>query len=136
MNILKVLGAAAMTVGMLLPPAPSFAHHSFAAEFDRNNCRVFTGTLAGISWQNPHMYFLMDIKDASGKAESWSLQGYSTLTMTRAGTSRQDLLDNVGKEVSVRGCLAKSGTEHKAAAGTLKLSDGRWRQVGQLQDNN
>jgi hypothetical protein len=35
----------------------------------------------------------------------------------------------------VRGCLARSGAEHKAAAGTLKfLSDGRVREVGQLQD--
>ena len=132
MTIRAMLGAAACA--MLAVPVS--AHHSVSSEFDTKNCRDFTGTLTNVSWQNPHMHFLMDIKDAAGKAQSWSFQGYSTLTMTRAGTSREDFMNNVGKEISVRGCLTRSGTEHKAAAGTLKLSDGRWRQVGQLQDNN
>ena len=134
MRIARNLGGALALVTLLAGPAA--AHHSVASEFDTKNCRDFTGTLRELSWQNPHMHFLMDIKDASGKVESWSFQGYSTLTMSRAGTSRQDFMDNMGKEVSVRGCLARSGTERKAAAGTLKFADGRWRQVGQLQDNN
>ena len=133
MNIRTILGAAALSA---LLAAPALAHHSVSSEFDTKNCKDFTGTLTSVSWQNPHMHFMADVKDASGKVESWSFQGYSTLTMTRAGTSRQDFLDNVGKEIMVRGCLARSGTQHKAAAGTLKLSDGRMRQVGQLQDNN
>jgi hypothetical protein len=133
MTIRTILGAAAVSA---LLAVPAFAHHSVASEFDTKNCKDFTGTLTSISWQNPHMHFMADVKDASGKVESWSFQGFSTLTMTRAGTSRQDFLDNVGKEIWVRGCVARSGTEHKAAAGTLKLADGRTRQVGQLQDNN
>ena len=133
MTIRTILGAA---VASALLAVPAFAHHSVSSEFDTKNCKDFTGTLTGVSWQNPHMHFNADVKDASGKVESWSFQGYSTLTMTRAGTSRQDFLDNVGKEIFVRGCLARSGTEHKAAAGVLKLADGRMRQVGQLQDNN
>jgi len=133
MKIHSILGALALAA---LAATPVLAHHSVSSEFDTNNCRDFTGTLTSVSWQNPHMHFLADVKDASGKVETWQFQGYSTLTMTRAGTSRQDFLDNVGKEIQVRGCLARSGTEHKAAAGVLKLADGRLRQVGQLQDNN
>src|SRR5688572_5081773 len=78
--------------------------------------------------------FFVDIKDASGKVESWSFQAYSPVTLRRNGTDRQVFLDNVGKEVKVRGCLAKNGTPLAAAAGTLKFSDGELRQVGQLQD--
>src|SRR6266545_3623227 len=120
MTIRTILGAAAVSA---LLTVPAFAHHSVSSEFDTKNCRDFTGTLTGVSWQNPHMHFMADVKDAGGKVETWSFQGYSTLTMTRAGTSRQDFLDNVGKEIFVRGCLARSGTEHKAAAGVLKLAD-------------
>jgi hypothetical protein len=127
--------AAAMALVWLLRAVPSSAHHSVASEFDVKNCRDFTGILTRLAWENPHTHWFMDIKDASGKVESWSFQGYSTLTMRRAGTDRQDLLDNIGKEVWVRGCLTKSGTEKKAAAGTLKFADGRVREVGQLQDN-
>jgi hypothetical protein len=115
-------------------PVPSFAHHSFAAEFDSNTCRNFTGTLTRIDWQNPHGYFYMDIKDASGKVESWSFQTYALITLKRAGTDRQMFIENIGKETWVRGCLAKNGRKNYAAAGTLKFADGVLRQVGQLQD--
>ena len=135
MTIRTILGAAALAVGALAATAPLSAHHSVSSEFDVKNCRDFAGTLTSLSWQNPHAYFDMDVKDATGTVESWSFQTYSTLTLKRAGTDRQTFLENIGKEVWVRGCLARSGAEHKAAAGTLKFADGRVRQVGQLQDD-
>jgi hypothetical protein len=54
--------------------------------------------------------------------------------LKRAGTDRQLFIDNIGKEIFVRGCLAKNGRDHYAAAGTLRFTDGVLRQVGQLQD--
>ena len=134
MRIPKLLGSTTMTAALMLLAAPSFAHHSFAAEFDANNCREFTGTLTKIDWQNPHGYFYMDIKDANGKAESWSFQTYALITLKRAGIDRQFFIDNVGKEVWVKGCLAKNGRTNYAAAGLFKGADGVLRQMGQLQD--
>ena len=130
----RLLGAAALTGVLLLFASPSRAHHSFAAEFDGNNCREFTGVLTKLDWQSPHAYFYVDIKDGSGKVENWSFQTYALITLRRSGTDRQLFLDNIGKEVWVRGCLARNGRQHYAAAGSLKLSDGVLRQVGQLQD--
>jgi hypothetical protein len=43
-------------------------------------------------------------------------------------------IENIGKEVWVRGCIARNGKSNYAAAGTLKFKDGVLRQVGQLQD--
>jgi len=131
---MRILLSAMMTAGLLLPAAPSFAHHSFAAEFDANNCREFTGTLTKIDWQNPHGYFYMDIKDVNGKVASWSFQTYALITLKRAGIDRQFFIDNVGKEVWVKGCLAKNGRTNYAAAGLFKGPDGVLRQMGQLQD--
>jgi hypothetical protein len=131
---MKLLGSLMVTVCLLLVAAPSLAHHSFAAEFDASNCKEFTGTLTKIDWQNPHGYFYMDIKDANGKVESWSFQTYALITLKRAGIDRQFFLDNVGKEVWVKGCLAKNGRTNYAAAGLFKGADGVLRQMGQLQD--
>ena len=115
--------------------APSLrAHHSFAAEFDAKNCRDFTGVLTKLDWQNPHAYFYVDVKEANGQVESWSFQTYALITLRRAGNDRQLFLDNIGKEVFVRGCLARNGRKNYAAAGTMKFPDGVLRQVGQLQD--
>ena len=135
MKSLKALGTAVLAAGLLLLSAPLSAHHSFAAEFDGSNCKEFTGTLTKLEWANPHGFFYVDVKDAAGKVQNWSFQTYALITLRRAGTDRQLFLDNIGKEVWVRGCLAKNGKQNYAAAGTLKFaSDGVLRQMGQLQD--
>ena len=134
MSMFRVLGVIALAGALLLPAEPVGAHHSFAAEFDAKNCRDFTGVLTKLDWQSPHAYFYVDIKDGAGKVDNWSFQTYALITLRRAGNDRQLFLDNIGKEVWVRGCLARNGREHYAAAGTLKFADGVLRQVGQLQD--
>jgi len=119
----------------LLMPSPLLAHHSFAAEFDAARCQEWTGTLTKVEWTNPHGFFHVDIKDAEGKVQNWSFQTYALITLRRAGTSLQLFNANIGKEVWVRGCLAKNGKQNYAAAGSLKFaSDGVLRQMGQLQD--
>jgi Family of unknown function (DUF6152) len=135
MKTLRIAGLAAMTLGVFLTAAPAFAHHSFAAEFDASKCREFSGTLTKVEWTNPHGFFYVDVKDPDGTVHNWSFQTYALITLRRAGTSLQLFKENVGKEVWVRGCLAKTGKEHYAAAGSLKFaSDGITRQMGQLQD--
>jgi hypothetical protein len=135
MKILSTFTLAAVTAGVLAVAAPSFAHHSFAAEFDASKCREFTGTLTKIEWTNPHGFFHMDVKDADGTVHNWSFQTYALITLRRAGTSLELFKENIGKEVWVRGCVAKNGRPNYAAAGSLKFaSDGVMRQMGQLQD--
>ena len=119
-----VLGVAAFVYGALCAAAPSFAHHSFTAEWDSTKCRDFTGTLRKLDWQNPHPYFFVDVKEPNGKVEHWSFQAYSPVTLRRNGTDRQVFLDNIDKDVWIRGCLSKTGKPNAAAAGTLKFSDG------------
>ena len=134
MKIQSILGAVAMTGSVLLLAAPSSAHHSFAAEFDGTKCREFTGALTKLDWQNPHPYFYVDVKDAGGKVENWSFQTYSPITLRRNGTDRQVFLDNIGKEVWVRGCLARNGKANSRRRRHAEVRDGVLRQVGQLQD--
>lgn len=131
---IRWLPVAAAVACALLLPLSSLAHHSFAAEFDPNDCRDFTGTLTDLDWQSPHAYFYMDVEDAGGNVENWTFQTYALITLRRNGTGRQVFLDNIGKELWVRGCIARNGRERYAAAGTLRFADGVLRQVGQLQD--
>ena len=131
---LKMSSAITALAALLLLAPPSPAHHSFAAEFDSKNCRDFTGVLTKLDWQSPHAYFYVDVKDAGGKVENWSFQTYALITLRRSGSDRQVFIENMGKEVWVRGCLAKNGRPNYAAAGTMKFQDGILRQVGQLQD--
>ena len=51
------------------------AHHSFAAEYDREKPLTLTGAVTRIEWQNPHAYFYMDVKDpATGRTVNWAFE--------------------------------------------------------------
>ena len=135
MKVASVLTAVAMICSLFLFAPPTFAHHSFAAEFDANKCRDFTGTLTKLDWQSPHAYFYMDIKNA--KLERWKTGRFRHTRSSRSeGTERTV---SCSSKTWVRKCgsedvVAKNGKERYAAAGTLKFSDGVLHQVGQLQD--
>ena len=129
-----VLVAVAVICGLFLLSPPLSAHHSFAAEFDSENCQDFRGTLTQLDWQSPHAYFYVDVEDDSGQVENWSFQTYSLITLRRNGTGRQLFIENIGEEVRVRGCPSKTGKERYAAAGLLRFSDDVLHQVGQIQN--
>lgn len=132
MRILGILVAVAALIGTTIPAS---AHHSFAAEFDADNCRDFTGTFTALDWQSPHAYFYMDVAEEDGTVTNWSFQTYALITLRRAGNGREIFMRNIGKEVWVRGCIARNGKEHYAAAGRLRFeSDGVLRQMGQIQN--
>ena len=99
------------------------AHHSFSAEFDEKNCGEFTGTLTGVDWQNPHPYFFVEGKNASGVVAKLTFQTSSIANMTRGGTPRAYFIKNMGKTVIVRACASLNGTDNRFAASWVKLPE-------------
>jgi hypothetical protein len=131
----RILGMAVSIAVLIGLAIPAWSHHSFAAEFDAENCRDFTGTFTALDWQSPHAFFNVDVVEEDGTVSDWTFQTYALITLRRAGNGREVFMQNVGKEVWVRGCLARNGRERYAAAGRLRFaSDGILRQMGQIQN--
>ena len=124
---------AAITLGLLvlLTSSSAFAHHAFAVEFDATKCSDITGTLTKVAYENPHAYVFVDSKNATGEVVPMTFQLSSTSNLKRGGATFAALNGSVSKQVTVRGCLSRNGTDNRYAASFIKLADGTIQRVGQ-----
>ncbi len=116
---------------VLLSSTEIRAHHSFAAEYDREQPITVTGTVTLLEWTNPHARLYIDAVDESGETVQWDLELGPPNGLMRLGWRRDSLVP--GTEVTVEGF--RSRTEpYVANARTVKLSDGREVFVGSSFD--
>ncbi len=118
-RIARTTGAALFVLGAMVPAA---AHHSFAAEYDRTKPITLAGAVTKVEWQNPHIYFYVDVRGEDGRLDNWAVEGGAPSTLYRAGWRKDSL--QVGNQVTVEGWLAKSGAK-LANMRTVVLADGR-----------
>jgi hypothetical protein len=105
----KVVSFALAGVALAALSMPVLAHHSFSAEFDSTKNITLTGVITNVKWQNPHVYFYIDVKDpATGKVTNYGCEMGSPNGVLGNGLSRNAL--RVGLVVSLNGSLAKNGT--------------------------
>lgn len=102
--------------------APLPAHHAFEAEFDLHKPLKLTGVLTKVDWVNPHVYFYMDVKDASGNVTNWQFENSPPGMLRRGGLERNML--PVGQTVTIEGYGAKDGSKNLGWANTMHLADG------------
>jgi hypothetical protein len=108
---------------MLLATAAAYAHHSFAAEFDRQKPVKVTGKIVKVEWQNPHIWIYVDGKDeVTGRTAVWGFSAGPPSTLARRGIKR-DFLKN-GDIVRIDGFLAKDGSPN-GSGGQVTFPDGR-----------
>jgi hypothetical protein len=98
------------------------AHHSFAAQYDRQKPVTLKGAVTKLDWINPHARFFIDVKGANGQIANWEVELGPPAGLMRRGWTRSSL--KIGEAVTVEGYLAKDGS-NLANASTVTLSDGK-----------
>jgi hypothetical protein len=112
------------TLGIVLSLAglPLAAHHAFSSEFDSSRPVTLEGTVTRIDWENPHVYFYIDVTDKSGAVVNWKCETRGPNGLTRQGWKRDSL--KIGDKVIVHGSLARE-IPNMADGRQVTLADGR-----------
>jgi hypothetical protein len=101
----------------------AFAHHSFAAEFDRDKPIKLTGQVVKFEWVNPHSW--IHIKTPDGKV--WRVEGGAPSALLRRGWNRNSL--PAGTKIIVQAFQARDG-DTRASAAEISFPDGRQLSLG------
>lgn len=122
---------AAGVSGLVLTCAPAMAHHSFAM-FDSDKVMTLKGTVREFQWTNPHTWIQLQVPNAQGVVEEWSIEGGSLNGLARQGWKRTSF--KPGDKVTVTIHPLKSG-EKGGSFMSAVLPDGSTlggRQAGPL----
>jgi hypothetical protein len=118
----RLISVCLLTAVVVAGASSVFAHHSFAAMYDASKPIRLVGKLTKIEWTNPHSFFYIDVTDAKGRVNSWTVEGAGPGALSRRGFNRGDI--DLGDTLIVQGYLAKSGA--RIVDGRLvTLPDGR-----------
>ena len=107
---------------VFLAGLPAFGHHAFSSEYDMSKPVTLKGVVTRVTWENPHVWFFVDVRDADGNVVNWGCETRGPGRLTKQGWKRDSL--KPGDAVIVHGFLAKDGS-HMADGRKVTLADGR-----------
>jgi Family of unknown function (DUF6152) len=105
-----------------LAGVPAFAHHAFSSEFDTSKPITLEGVVTNITWENPHVFFYVDVTDTDGNAVNWKCETRGPNGLARQGWTKNSLKQ--GDKVTVHGYLARDAS-HFVDGRRVTLADGR-----------
>jgi hypothetical protein len=81
---MKTPWVACLTALLLVAAGAASAHHS-GAMFDRDKQVALVGTIVQFEWTNPHSWIEIEVPNASGGSEKWSVECNSPNNLARQG---------------------------------------------------
>jgi len=118
-SIVGTLVTAVITITLVAGTA--YAHHSFAAEYDRSKPVKLVGKVTMVKFANPHAWIYIDV-ETNGKMVNWALETTSGNALIRRGWRKEDL--SVGTVLHVDAWMARNG-KPTANVNTITFADGK-----------
>ena len=111
-----------LLTGLCLAASPLLAHHGRGATYDMKKQVSLKGTISEISWRNPHIAVMVDVKDAAGKVTTWTIEHSNITTLAMQGYGKTTL--KVGQDVTA---VVRPGTTGNPVGLCVKfiLADGK-----------
>ena len=102
---------------------PAWAHHSFAAAYDTTASVTVHGVIKEVLLRNPHSWFVLNVKDESGKVEEWAFEAGTPSGMIRNGYKPNEI--KAGTEVTIKGFRARDASQKRGMLRELTTPDGK-----------
>lgn len=99
--------AAGLTAWILFAVAPLVAHHAFKSAFDMDKPVHLEGKVTQLDYQNPHVFFHIDVKDSLGQTASWRLELAAPHELQGLGLTKGTI--SIGSDLVVDGFAARTG---------------------------
>ena len=123
---MRLCAAIVLATGLAfqLTSGPTFAHHSFASQFDGTISVTLQGVVTSVEMVNPHSVIYIDV-NTHGAIERWALEGPGAGQAQRRGWGR-DFIIKPGDTLGACGYLTKrdaaaTRTEPGTATATRRL---------------
>jgi hypothetical protein len=123
---LHPIALCALAFGLLILPAPSFAHHGIAAFQEAKEITV-TGSVTYFDFVNPHALIYLNVRQGDGSSAKWEGELTSPNILARVGWTRRSL--RMGEQVTLTGYPAKNGASSMWIRRVVK-SDGTELPIG------
>ncbi|MDA0993686.1 MAG: DUF6152 family protein [Proteobacteria bacterium] len=106
----------------LLITRTSVAHHSYAAEFDRDAPKTIEGVVTEVWFKSPHVRYYVKVTDEDGNEVIWDTRGLTPVKLVRDGWLKDTI--KVGDHVKLFGHVGHTN-KHIMSILDVTLPDGR-----------
>jgi hypothetical protein len=122
MSAKKTLAQAVAVFALVGASAATWAHHSFAAQYDDKKPVKMSGNVTKVEWTNPHVYLFIDVPQKGGKTANWGFEMGPPHMLQKAGWKKNSLA--IGEEISIEGWQARDGSNTANARRVTRTASG------------
>ena len=122
MIIKRVVFAGLILVAAGTPGGSSLLGHHAATMFDTTKVIEITATVKELQWTNPHIWIQIEVQNAAGVRQEWSIEGGGPNSLSRQGWRPTTF--KPGETVTLRINPMRDGTNAGLFVG-VKFSDGK-----------
>ena len=122
MIIKRVVFAGLILVAAGTPGGSLLSGHHAATMFDTTKVIEITATVKELQWTNPHIWIQIEVQNAAGVRQEWSIEGGGPNSLSRQGWRPTTF--KPGETVTLRINPMRDGTNAGLFVG-VKFSDGK-----------
>ena len=110
------------------------AHHSVSGQFDLLKTTTLKGVISRLDWINPHIYVYLDVSEANGAKNTWTLETFPPSQMKRVGLTKELIMGQSGEVVTISIRPARDGSQRLGYIERITYQDGHFNQLSSNEE--